>query len=56
MAAWASQIDACLGSILGVSSSELASIGPLVLEQEQGLSSQLVRVKDLEKECKKDGE
>src|SRR5579863_8850207 len=55
MAAWASQIDACLGNIAGVSSSELASIGPLVIQQEQGLSSQLIRIKDLEHECEKDG-
>ncbi len=55
MAAWASQIDACLGSIAGVSSSGLATIGTLVVQQEQGLSSQLIRIKNLEYECEKDG-
>lgn len=54
--AWATQIGTCLSSILGVSSSELANIGPLVLRQEQGLSSQLVRIKDLEQECERDSE
>jgi methyl-accepting chemotaxis protein len=56
MGAWASKIDACLVSILGVSSSELSGIGPLVLRQEKTLSSQLIRIKDLEQECGKDRE
>ncbi len=56
MQAWAAQIDACLGALLGVSRSDLAKIGPLVLRQEQFLESHVLRINDLKEECRTHGE
>ena len=50
LASWASQIRTCVGGILRVSASDVVGIAPLVLEQEQGLSSQLVHIERLERE------
>ena len=56
IAEWASQIRICLDSIFGVSVSELVGIGPLVLEQERLVSSQLAHIDLLECECQAYGE
>ena len=56
IAEWTSQIRICLDSIFGVSVSELVGIGPLVLEQEQLVSSQLAHIDSLERECQTYGE
>jgi ElaB/YqjD/DUF883 family membrane-anchored ribosome-binding protein len=56
IAEWTSQIRICLDSIFGVSVSELVGIGPLVLEQEQLVSSQLAHIDLLEHECQAYGE
>ena len=56
IAEWTSQIRICLDSIFGVSVSELVGIGPLVLEQEQLVSSQLAHIDLLERECQAYGE
>jgi ElaB/YqjD/DUF883 family membrane-anchored ribosome-binding protein len=45
---WISQIRSCLSGIVGVSTSALLGIGPMVLEQEQTVSSQLARIALLE--------
>jgi len=50
IATWASQIRTCVGGILRVSTSDVVGIGPLVLEQERGLSSQLAHIERLERE------
>jgi len=50
IASWASQIRTCVGGILRVSTSDVVGIGPLVLEQERGLSSQLAHIERLERE------
>jgi hypothetical protein len=51
---WMDRIGACLEGILRVSSSDLVAICPLVLEQEQNLSTQLAHIESLERECQKD--
>lgn len=56
IAEWTSQIRICLDSIFGVSVSELVGIGPLVLEQERLVSSQLAHIDLLEHECQAYGE
>jgi ElaB/YqjD/DUF883 family membrane-anchored ribosome-binding protein len=56
IAEWTSQIRICLDSIFGVSVSELVGIGPLVLEQERLVSSQLTHIDLLEHECQAYGE
>jgi hypothetical protein len=50
VASWASQIRTCMAGILRVSASEVVGIGPLVLEQEEKVSSQLARIELLERE------
>jgi hypothetical protein len=50
IASWASQIRTCMDGILQVSASQVVGIGPLVLEQERELSSQLARIERLESE------
>lgn len=50
IANWASQIRTCMGGILRVSASDLVGIGPLVLEQERELSSQLAQIELLERQ------
>ena len=47
---WASQIRTCLSGIMRVSTSEVVGIGPMVLEQEREVSSQLARIELLERE------
>jgi hypothetical protein len=56
MAEWASQIRNCMSSILRISASELVGVGPLVLEQEESMSSQLFHIDSLESECQAYGE
>lgn len=51
---WVEQIGACLDSILRISSSELATIGPLVMKQENTLTAQLARIGELEQDCQKE--
>jgi hypothetical protein len=53
---WASQIQACVGGIFRISASELVGVGPLVLEQEQSMSAQLLNIDSIERECKSYGE
>jgi hypothetical protein len=53
---WASQIQACMGSIFRISASDLVGVGPLVLEQEESMSAQLFNIDSLERECKSYGE
>lgn|GEM_PF-2112050 len=53
---WVSQIRSCTDGIVRISSSEVQGIGPVVLEQEQGLSRQLTRIDALEQECQADTE
>ncbi|MGA2983358.1 MAG: hypothetical protein ABSG32_06060 [Terriglobia bacterium] len=50
VANWASQIRMCMGGILKVSATDVAGIGPAVLDQERGLSSQLAHIERLESE------
>jgi ElaB/YqjD/DUF883 family membrane-anchored ribosome-binding protein len=47
---WASQIKTCTAGILTVSTSDVVEIGPVVLEQERQVSSQLARIETLERE------
>jgi hypothetical protein len=54
-AEWASKIRTCMSIILRISASELVGIGPLVLEQEQSMSSQLSHIDSLERECQSYG-
>ena len=51
IANWASQIRTCMGGILRVSASDVVGIGPVVLDQERDLSSQLAHIERLEREC-----
>jgi hypothetical protein len=51
IAEWTSQIRECMESIFRISASELIEVGPLVLEQEQSMSSQLSHIELLEREC-----
>jgi hypothetical protein len=48
VAGWASQIRTCMSGILRVSTSEVIGIGPVVLDQERTVSSQLTRIELLE--------
>jgi len=50
VASWASQIRTCLSGIMRVSTSEVVGIGPVVLEQEREVSSQLAHIERLESE------
>lgn len=50
VANWASQIGTCMAGILRVSASEVVGIGPMVLEQERKVASQLSRIESLERE------
>lgn len=52
IADWTSQIRNCVESILRISASELVGIGPLVLQQEQSMSSQLSHIAMLEGQCR----
>ena len=45
---WISQIRSCMSGILGVGTSDLVGIGPMVLEHERSVSSQLARIAALE--------
>jgi uncharacterized phage infection (PIP) family protein YhgE len=54
--AWLSQIGMCIDNILRISSSDLAEIGPMVLQQDREISSQLARIELLETECEKDND
>jgi hypothetical protein len=45
-----------MGSIFRISASELIGVGPLVLEQEESMSAQLLNIDSLERECKSYGE
>ncbi|MFY9742804.1 MAG: hypothetical protein WA252_00540 [Candidatus Sulfotelmatobacter sp.] len=48
VANWASQIRTCMAGILRISASDVAAIGPLILEQERQVSSQLAHIELLE--------
>lgn len=48
VANWTAQIRTCTTSILRISASELVEIGPVVLEQERNVSSELARIEILE--------
>ncbi len=50
VANWASQIRTCLSGIMRVSTSEVVGIGPVVLDQEREVSSQLAQIERLENE------
>jgi ElaB/YqjD/DUF883 family membrane-anchored ribosome-binding protein len=50
VASWTSQIRTCMGDIMRVSTSEVVGIGPMVLEQEREVSSQLAHIELLERE------
>lgn len=50
VANWALQIRTCLSGIMRVSTSEVVGIGPVVLEQEREVSSQLAQIELLERE------
>ena len=56
IANWASQIRTCMGGILRVSTSEVVGIGPVVLEQEREVSSQLAHIERLERKSQAHGE
>ena len=51
IAEWTSQVRVCTSGILRISASDLVEIGPLVLEQERTMSSQLSHIELLEQEC-----
>jgi chromosome segregation ATPase len=51
IAGWKSQIRTCMESILRISASDIVGIGPLVLEQERSMTSQLAHMALLEREC-----
>jgi len=50
LANWTSQIRTCMAGILSVSTSEVASISPLVLDQEREVSSKISHIQSLERE------
>jgi hypothetical protein len=50
VAHWTGQIRSCMSGIMSVSSSEVAAIAPVVLEQEQTVAAQLARIERLEGE------
>jgi hypothetical protein len=56
VANWTSQLRLCMADILRVSVSEVVAIGPVVLEQERELSSQLAHIETLERESQAYGE
>jgi len=56
MGGWVSRMRTCLEDILRVSSSELSEIGPMVLKQDQELTSHLAWIEKLEQECQADNE
>jgi hypothetical protein len=47
---WTAQIKTCMAGILRVSASEMVGIGPMVLQQERDVSSQLTHIELLERE------
>jgi hypothetical protein len=47
---WTTQIKSCMAGILRVSASEMLGIGPVVLQQERDVSSQLAHIELLERE------
>ena len=49
VANWATQIKTCMSGILTVSASEVVGIGPMVLEQEREVSSQLAHIEQMDK-------
>jgi hypothetical protein len=52
---WITQFKTCMGEILKVSASEVVGIGPLVLEQEREVSSNLAHIELLERESQSYG-
>jgi hypothetical protein len=50
LANWTAQIGTCMAGILNVSTSEVAGISPLVLDQEREVSSKIAHIESLEKE------
>jgi methyl-accepting chemotaxis protein len=48
---WKSQIRTCMESIFRISASDIVGIGPLVLEQEDSMASQISHIELLEREC-----
>jgi archaellum component FlaC len=56
IAEWKSQIRICMEGILRISALDIVGIGPLVLEQERSMSSQLSHIELLECECQSYGE
>ena len=56
VANWASQIRTCMGGILRISASEVGGIGPVILQQERDVSSQLAHIERLEGESEAYGE
>ena len=49
---WLKQIGICLDGIATISSTEMRCIGPLVVDQERKLSSQLASIEKLEMDCR----
>jgi len=56
IAEWTLQIRTCLECIFRISASDLLGIGPMVLNQEQSLSSQLSHIELIERQCEAYGE
>jgi hypothetical protein len=56
MGSWVTQIKTCMDGILRIGCSDVMGIGPLVLEQERELSSELARIETLEQKCQHDSE
>ena len=54
MSSWVAQIRMCMDGILRISCSEVLGIGPMVLEKEQELLSELARIEALELECQQE--
>jgi len=50
LANWTSQIRTCMAGILSVSTSDVAGISPLVLDQEREVTSKISHIESLEKE------
>lgn len=48
---WIAQIQTCLEGITRIASSEILSLGPVVMQQETALSRQLTRIEHLEEDC-----
>ncbi|MFP5228966.1 MAG: hypothetical protein ACLGXA_15220 [Acidobacteriota bacterium] len=48
---WITQIHSCLEGMTRIASSELLSLGPVVMQQESALSAQLTRIEHLEEAC-----